>query len=637
VSHPSAQDSLVQIDQFLHGFKEIGSQVQGKVNELIQKLVEKLVNPEPLEKDVANLITALEFQAKIAERMAHGDSLELLEDLERRKEALPGTAKDLVPYLCQLSKDFAVFVVGMLEDSLKMTRPEEQKLQFIIGKKLKAAPVLVLREVEHLFSGPDTEDMVSMIVKLNRVTDYFLKIHSIGDPALYSMCKKDFARLSSLSPVEVKSLGKDYADVLLSFIESDDSSEYIEEESSIRSKRTSLRGRPVLDWETIFRGKGLDLDPGFLTEIINQEQELASLYILNITNALGSQEVKRMGISLVDQSKEIRNDLDVKSKIENFFQLRLEESKLISTLSLKLDALAERIQELDQEKETLLTRGLAEVKILVDQNNPLLKQQVLLLVEKEQEYRSKLPGNAQEFMIRLANRTALERELQRIKEESKPADNENEEMIRDLTVVENSLYTGLRALNGFLQQVSNDLLPGTKSLKHLTEQHVSTSVPGLLASINTGLQSLLVLVQALVAVIESSPVRSTLIDLVRLIQTEMRKDDSDTEPVFANLFKLCGSLDDKNLSKKLRETRNQLPEEKNAIIDLASIIFESLGKVLPARTAQSKLQNKLVRETAKLRDGIDEIDLNDEDLVTKYIREANNSILPEYLKSKEML
>ena len=479
--------------------------------------------------------------------------------------------------------------------------------------------------------------MVSIILKLNRVTNFFLKHHSVGDPALYSMCTKDFARLASLSPMEVKALGKDYADVLLSFLDSNDSSEYLDEESSIQTKRLSLRGKPVLDWESIFRGKGLDLDSGLLTEIIHEEQQLASVYLINIPAALGSAEHKKFASNLLDQSKEIRNDLDIKSKIENYFQLRLEESKIVAGLSGKLEILLERISELDQEKEANLARGLAEVSILVDQNNPLLKEQVHLLSSKEAEYRAKTPANMQEFLMRLASRMALEKELLRIKEEAKPKSNENSEMMRALSEIETKLYTELKSMNSFLQVFSADLLPGTKSLKHLTDQPVSNTVTALIASIETALSGHKVLLDSISSVLESSPTRSALLDLIRLVQAEFRKDDSDTEVVFTGLFKLCGSAEDKSLSKKLRETRSSLPDEKQSLHELVQTVLESLTKVLPARAAQSKLQSKLIRETAKLRDGIDEIDLNDEDLVTKALREANNAILPEDFKAKEML
>lgn len=627
LSHSTAHDSLSQLDYFLQHYPEIGLKIEGKTGEFLQKLVEKLVNPEPLEKDVSNLLETIENQAKTLEKHKIEDK-----SLEMRKDELPTSPKDLIPYLSELSKDYSNKILSQMG----LSREEKAKLDSIVQKKIKAAPLQVVRDIQHLFSGPNTDDMVSIIVKLNRVTSFFLKNYSVGDPALYSMCIKDFARLALLTPPEVKSLGKDFADVLLSFSDFDNE-EVMMQESELLKSRSSIRGNATVAWETIFQSKGLDLDSGFLCEIINEEQELASGYLLALPKYLGSSEQKKWGENLMEQSQEIRKDLDVKSKIENYFQLRLEESRMAASLCQKLQSITDRLSELDHEKEASLARSIAEVSLLVEQNNPLLKEQVHHISQKEKEYLTKDPANAQEFLMHLANRLALDKELQRIKDEAKPKDNENEELIKTLTSIESSLYSELKSLNQFLQQFSADLLPGTKSLKHLTEQEVSTTVPALLASLNTGLKSHSILLEAISSTLNSSPVRVSLNNLIKLIQIELQKDDNDTEAVFSGLFRLCGSAEDKSTSKKLREERSTNLEEKLSLYEQGLNLYENLSKVLPARANQSKLQNKLLKEVGRLRDGIDDIDVNTEELINRGLREIANSILPEDSKSKEML
>lgn len=627
LSHSGGHDSLAQLDYFLQHYPEIGSKIEGKTGEFLQKLVEKLVNPEPLEKDVSNLIETIEKQSKTLEKLKVQN-----ESLEKRKDYLPTSPKDLIPYLSELSKDYSSAIL----DKLGLTPEESSKLNSIIGKKLKVVPLQVVRDIQHLFRGPDTDDMVIMIVKLNKVTSFLLKDHTVGDPALYSMCNKDFARLALLTPLEVKALGKDFADVLLSFIETDPE-ELMMEESEMMRSRSSIRGTSTVAWETIFHNKGLDLDTGLLCEIINEEQELAMGYLLALPRFLGAAEQKKWGLNLKQHSEDIRKDLDMKSKIEDYFQLRLEESKLAASLCQKLQVITERLEELDKEKETTLSRTFAEVTLLVEQNDPLLKEQVSLLFGREQEHIYKEPANAQEFLMRLANRLALEKELQRIKDEAKPKNNENEELVKALTSIETTLYLELRNLNQFLQTFSADLLPGTKSLKHLTEQDVSTTVPALLASLNTGLKSHGILLEAVNSTLSSCPVRTSLNSLIKLLQVELQKDDLDTEAVFSGLFRLCGSAEDKSVSKKLRESRTVSLEEKLSLYEQGLSLHENLNKVLPARSGQSKLQNKLIKEVAKLRDGIDDLDVTTEELINRALREAANSILPEDSKSKELL
>lgn len=638
ISNISSQEALDRIEEWIHSYPEIENEIEAKNAELLAQLVEKLLNPEPLEKDVGNLIETSEKLKKALEKLLETSKVPLdLQALENRKEELPSNSKDLLPYMTELVKDFATATLDQVSGPEGITEEAKHKLAGDVHKKLKTCPVQVVREIQHLFSGPDAEDMVSVIIKVKAVLGHYLKTHKIQNEELLHKSEENYNKLAVLNPVEIKELGLNYCELLLSLIPGDDLHSEEHELTEMRNKRKGKKTVSTATWAEIFKSKGLDIDANLITEVINEEQQIALNYILSFPGLIGTQEQKKVSQSLSEKSKNILQDIDEKSKIENYFQLRLEESKLVSGLLPKLQAIYDRISELDRERENSLTRGFAEVSILVEQNNIELKEQLQMLVKKEDEYKAKENLNTVEGLIRLANRLALEKELARLKEEAKPKNNENEGIIKALSALEIKLYGELKGLCSLSSEFSAELNPSVPNFKHLTEPEISTTLAALLASFETGLNSHNSIVQALVQALKESPVKNTLATVSKLILTEMQKDDNETEFVFSGLFRLCGSGEDKAKSKKLHENRVFSIDDKHLISEQAQVISESLEKLLPARSEQSKLQSKLIKDAGRMREGVDDIDVSCEELLSKAAREAANSILPEDSRSKEAL
>jgi DNA repair exonuclease SbcCD ATPase subunit len=634
ITNISPQEALNLIENWIHTYPEIENQVESKNTELLAQIVERLLNPEPLEKDVANLLTAIENLQKSAEKGQAGSSLpaEKLKELEARKESIPSNPKELLPYLTSLVKDLSE--VNQL--NVPALSPEEEaKLAGEVHKKVKTAPVQVVREVQHLFTGPDADDMASVIIKAYAILGHLLKSMALPEPNEKAKVDQSYAKLDKLNPVEVKELGKQIFELLLSLFP--DCEHWHEEEHSVLEKRKAKKVVNTLTWADIFKSKGLDVDPELLVEIMKEEQQQATVYLTSLPAYFGTQEHRKNSANLIEKSKEILKIIDEKTKIENYFQLRLEQSKLVASLNSKMQAVNDRINELDKDRENTLARNFTEVNMMVEQNNPELQEQIQLLMKKEDEYKQKELTNTVDALIRLANRLTLEKELQRIKDEAKPKNNENSELIKALSAIEQKLYSELKSLSSFISDLSSELSPSQSSLKHLTEPEVSTTIPGLLASLETGLSSHSQMVSCALSSLKDSPVRSSLSSLLSLISAEMQKDDSETELVFSGLFRLCGSSEDKSRAKKLHEARVFTIEEPSGLLAQASLALDSLSKLLPTRSDQSRLQSKLVKDAGRMREGVDDIDVSCEELLSKAAREAANSILPEDSRSKEAL
>ena len=630
------------IERYLHVYPDIEKEIAEKTDDLLERILQRFCNPEPLERDVGNLIEASErLDLALKKLSSSEESLPEIASLRKRKDEMPTSPKELMPYMTLLVNDMSKTNLDLiaLTTGKPLTKEEDKKLQQDVTKKLKAAPVQIVRDIEPYFTGPGLEDTIAIIIKLHKATEFFNLTQNVGDLSLYSSCVSRYPNLNQLAPSELKELCNDYADVLLSFVDLTDSFERIHSEvdeditTTITARKdTSIKSK--IRWADIFKGRGIDINSELLCECINEEQKLALIYIEGFPKVFGSQEQKNQSKFLEKRATEIMNESDEKSKIENYIQLRLEESKLISLLSPKVLNMFERLTELDKERENNMSVGINEVGILIEKNNPDLKVELDMIISKEEEYKGKPAETGADKVMRIANRLSLEKELQRIKEEAKPSDNSQEEMIRNLTEIENKLYKELKALNTVLIDYSQDLSDQIQNMKHLTEPQVSTTIPALLASLNIGFSSHSQLISALNNLLEQSPVKIRINKVFKIIEKEAPADDTETEVVFSGLFRLCGNTDDKAAAKKLREGRSLPLEEKTSILSMAEVLELQLEKFLPIRSAQSKLQSKLIKDAGKMRDGIDEIDLQTEELLTKAAREVANSILSDDNKSR---
>lgn len=646
ISPKDNQEAMECIDAYLHSYPAIEKEITLNTEALLSLLLERLCNPEPLERDVGCLLEACErldvAVLKLSEFAKTVPSE--LADLTTRKSELPTLPKDLVPYLTELVRDYSktnLALIGLTPVG-PLSKEAEHKLLADINKKLKILPVQLVTEIQHLFSGPDTEDMIAVILKLDKLTRNLLETRTVADPGLYSFCIKKYSELERLTPQEIKELAIEYTNVLVGLIDDQEDPEelldHIEEErTQIMRTRTDTKVKSTILWEDIFRGRGLDINSLLVIECLTKEQALAASYIEKFPMIFGSPEQKTQSKSLLSRISEIAEETDEARQIENYVQLRLEESELVSSLCVKTQNLYDRLLQISKERETQLAVGISEVAGLVEKNNPELKAQLEIIENKEGEYKKKNPENAIEQVLLLSGRLSLEKELQRIKDEAKPSENSSEELIKALAALESRLYSELKSLNSVLQDFSQELTPEQVSLKHLTEPQLANTIPGLLASLNMGLEGHSQLLASMSSVLCTTPIKSTLLSLQKLLETEATLDDQETETVFSGIFRLCGSSEDKAKAKKLRESRSLPTEEKTLTVEILKLLTSHLEKFLPVRTEQSKLQNKLIKDAGKMRDGIDDLDLQTEDIVGKSTREVANTILPDDSKSREAL
>ena len=640
------QEAMEHIDTYLKTYPPIEGEISTRTEQLLSLLLERLCNPEPLESDVGCLIEASERLDAALAKLSKATSLTPpeIQSLTLRKDEIPTSPKMLMPYMTQLVRDFSrtnLDLVAALSVQ-PVSAEEDRRLLRDIEKKRKAAPVQIVRDIQHLFRGPETEEMLEVIVKINRTVQFLLKKHSVSDPALYSECTAKFAKLEQLTPKEIKELGIEYCEVMLGFIDIpgafDDFLHEIDDDVRERQqKRSSSKVESTARWEDIFKARGLDINGALMCELLHDEQKLAVAYLEAFTGVLGSPEQRSQCKHLAGVSADLVQEYDEARKIEHYMQLRFEESKLMSSMHVKLTNVNERLTTLDKEKENSIALGINEVGLLLEKNNPELKEQLQIIINKEEQNKSKRPENLIERVLLLNNRLGLEKELQRIKDEAKPTDNSEAEFIQALTVLQGRLYGELKSVNTFLQDMSQELNSEVHTMKHLTEPQVATTIPALLASLDNGITSYGQIVQGLEKAMQESPVKTVIGAAQKMLEAEANADDGDTEVVFSGLLRLCGNSDDKARSRKLREARSLVIEEKGIALEKARLLEAQLAKFMPNRSAQSKLQGKLVREAEKMRDGIDDLDLQTEDIMTKTTREVANSILADDSRSRDTL
>ena len=631
------------IDIYLHNYPEIAKVITSETEELLNILLERLTNPEPLETDVAKLISASEYLDLSLRKLNEKVSCPVnIGELWKRKDELPTKPSELVPYLTELLKDYSESNLDLISHLCvsPITKEENHKMKLNISKKLKAAPVLILRDIQHLFTGPDTEDMIKIIIKLSAITEKLLINHSTSDPTLYNNCLLNYENLEKLTPCEVKVLGINYADIILGIIfhSEEELTEISSKETTTLSRRKHKTLKSAITWDEIFKSRGIDLDGILICERIIEEQDLAKNYLDKFSDSFGGTEHKIMIKTFINRSQENMKNEDEAYKIQNYIQLRLEESKVMNNLCPKIQNFCERLTKLDLERANILKTKFNEVGILVEKNNPALKSELEVLTNREAANLSQNPENLSDYIGRLSVRLNLEKELQRIKEEANPADNSEGELVGTLAEIEKKLYQSLHSQYSLLLLFSQDLYPKDYSnLKHITELELSTTSARLFASIHSGIDSLNLLLEECNSLLNETPLRNTLQIISKLISQEAIIDDNETEIVFSGLLRLCGSMDDKLKAKKLRENRSFSYEEQNNLFNLSKAMNSNLSKFLPTRSEQSKLQAKLIKEAGNMRDGIDDIDLITEDLFSKAIRETANTLNLDDNKSRDIL
>ena len=635
------QEAMQHIDHYLHTFPAIDKEISAETERMLTDLLEKLTNPEPLERDVNALISAAEKLDSALRVRASSDPV--LDELSLRKESLPSQPTALVPYLTSLVNDYAEKNLQLAGLEAKALSEEVKRVRAAADKKVKCAPVLVLREAQHLFAGPGVPDTVELIVKLDKAVELLMRTGTASDPSLYASCLERRASLAALTPCELRLLAKDYSDLIIGIVDfslpTDQVLHDLEETTTdILASRRVKSSVSLIAWSDIFKSKGLDLDAALVIDAMVQEQETAKVYIQAFANLLGSSDQKNSAKNLAGKSEEILKIDDEAQKISNYFLLRLEQSKFMLPLNNKFQNLNERLVKLDNERGNSLKVLQSEVEILVEKNNPELKSQVTVIVNKEQENIALSPENVAEAVLRFSSRLTLEKELMRIKAEAVPTDNSEAELVDKLTELERVLYSGLKSLWQSLAELATQVSPADlAALKLKTDPVVSTTIPALFGSLKSGAESVKDFAQACDSLVQSTPVRSHLSDLVALLKASSNTDDGETELVFSGLFRVVGSAEDKAHSKRLRESRLLVVKESSNLVELSSLLSGYLQQFLPVRTSQSTLQVKLVKEAGNMRDSIDDVDLFTEDIMNKALREVANTIMPDDSKSKSAL
>lgn len=628
-------EAMAQIDQYLHSFPAIEKEISSETEKMLSELLERLTNPEPLERDVAGLISSAE-NLDLALKKTGFDT----ENLSLRKSEIPTHPTTLLSYLVDLVKDYSQ---KTLETVGKPSNEDLKNIDSIVSKKVRCAPVLILRDIQHLFAGPGIPDTIELVLKLSQIVESKLKHGTVEDPALYSKCLDGIGKLDKLTPYELKELAKNYTDVLVGVSNLLQNSEEIfsqveEKTMEIMARRRQTVTVSMIPWADIFKSRGLDLDANVLLESILQEQEFAKIYIQAFTNTLGSSDQKLQAKSIVQRSEEILKIEDEALKIQNYIHLRQEQSRLVQYLSSKQQNLSERLSKLDSERSSSIKQTITEVEILIEKNNPGLKSQLQVIIEKEQANLSANLENMPETVLRLTGRLGLERELQRIKDEAKPADNSEAEMLKKLVEIESKLFAGLKNLLNSLVEVAGEVKPTDFSeFKGRTEFGVSNTIPAVLASLIAGIDSVKEFSSAFESLLVDNPSKLSVLNSLDLLKQQSVLDDTETETVFSGLFRLVGSPEDKSKAKKLRESRSLVSKDHSKLIDLSSLLSSHLSQFLTVRTSQSQLQSKLTKEAGNLREGIDDVDLSTEDIMNKALREVANSIMPDDSRSKSGL
>ena len=639
------QETMENINFYLHHYPAVEKEINDEIDRLLQIIIEKLTNSEPSDTEVNQFIESSEkLDLAVKKLNDNQNSLLNLKLLQSRKNELPTKPKELIPYFASLIKDYSDTNLELVSKLTSFITPkEDSELKAVINKKINAAPVLIIKDIQHLFFGVDTNDLISIIVKLHQIAEQLLCISPAKDTKLHLDCIKRFQNLDKLTDVEIKKLGLDYVDLVFRLVDFSQNSEEIYEETEVTT-RTLINKRgtstilSTITWDSIFKSKGLDIDGVLLCESMGQEQLFAKPYLEAFSSIIGNNDQKNSIKSLLVKSEEIFKTDEETRKIENYAQLRLEESKTMNSLSQKLLNVNEKLIQLDNERASLLKTGISELSLLIENNNPAFKDQLSIIIEKEDENLAQKSENLSEIVLRLSRRLGLEKEIQRIKEDAKPRNNSEGEIIKNLSEIEEKLYSAIRTEYSLLINFSDQLYPNDfSSLKYLTESSVGSTVAGLYASLKTGIETFSSLFSAIEKTLSETPIREILNNISKTISTEAALDDFDTEVVFSSLLRFCGTSEDKSQAKKLRESRIFSAEDKQSLISIIEQISVQVQKLLKTRSRQSGLQAKLLKKTAGMTDSLNEITEITENILNKVLRETTTSILFDDTRSKSIL
>lgn len=639
------QEALELLEEWLSQNDKLEKSVDIKTKQLLDSLMERLTRSDPSEDEFEKLQFAIE-SLNLASEKLQKDGSEELDELQSRKEIIPADPSYIIRYLVDLVFDWSKFNLKMVAESTssEFTKDEENTINNSIAKRMKAQPLSKLREIKAFYAGPDANDVVKLIILLNKAVDS-IQPNDI-DAQLLNYCKSRYENLERLPANSVRKLGHKYALLLIKLLGDKFNrpvEEIIEEiEESTTFTLTRRRdGKPIsmISWKELIKSSGLDLDADMLAETIDREQGLAIPFIGTLVKYFGNDEDKIIEHRLRQRSEKVLQE-DPKNKLEQYIPLRHEQSRLLNTIGKSIQATSDRLGEIDNERSKAVKSALSETSLTIRDTEAELKAHVDLLQSKEEEFAAQDSDNLRDLIIRFNGRVNIEKELQKIKDQCKPKDNTESEVIAKLRDIEDREYKALRNSFTTLFDLVNHLNPSIAhelgSVKSLTDlTGVNSTIPALVSSILIGLDSSDTIEQRKQDLLKQGPIKSKLDSLVRLIFESANLDSTETENVFTGLFRLTGSADDKNKARELKEAKSLQQADPETLWETVDLIDNNLNKAFPIRHSQSALQSKLVKSACGLRESADDIDLQTEDLLKKAVREVANTISSDDVRSRE--
>ncbi|CAG9335791.1 unnamed protein product [Blepharisma stoltei] len=643
----TSEQALEFIEEHLSTYPSLESSVNTKTKQLLDALLKRLTNSDPNEKDFEMLQNTIEVLNLTSKKLLKSGNEES-DRLESKKEQTPTEPSEVIPYLISLISDWAKLNLKLVAEKTgnKVTEEEHNEIKKSIAKLMRANPLAKIREIQPFFAAPDTNDMVSMIVLLDKAIEILPSTSRESNKKAYKQCKKAYKELQTLQPHEVGELGNKYSTLLIQLLEeylSKPIGEFLKEieKEKIAILEERKNGKPISThgWDEILKGSGIDIDVDSMSSLIDKEQMTALPLISNIVKYFGTEESKIVEEKLKKASEDVLNEED-KSKIEKYISLRLEQTKFLSGLNKNIGTIGERLREMDAEKSRTVKAAISETLILIGSSDQSLLDRVNALQETEASCSEEESTNLGNLVIRYVKRNTIEKELQKIREQCKPQDNSEAEMIEKLREIETREYKALKTSYSTLQNMVTHLNPAAindlSSIKSLTDlSDIASTIPSLISSIMIGIENSETIEQRKQELLSQGPLKAKLEILLKLLVECSNSDNSETDNVFSGLFRLCGSSEDKAKFKELKESKSLQLLDPQTLWELIDTIDISLNKSLPKRLEQSNLQNKLVKSAGSLRDSADEIDIQTEDLVKKAIREIANTISADDTRTRE--